>query len=237
MSRKSFHLHCQRIEASRNMARYYTLAIDARAGKHDDASRHDREHLVVAAEWSGLGMLPPVRREGDLCHVAGLGPAGCYTLGAFRRTAVEQNHIWMLELRLVELCLDALVIVVIHTAGESDLGPGRDQHLGLGAAACGKEIPGVDHRRGDVGFVAPLLLFRYGRAPASCWPAAENSCGCQLPDFGSMTSNQQLVDFQFSWLRIPISEGTRHRQGQRSWRIEGAGGNMRGEVRLRSRPL
>lgn len=139
MSRKSFHLHCQRIEASRNMARYYTLAIDARAGKHDDASRHDREHLVVAAEWSGLGMLPPVRREGDLCHVAGLGPAGCYTLGAFRRTAVEQNHIWMLELRLVELCLDALVIVVIHTAGESDLGPGRDQHLGLGAAACGKE--------------------------------------------------------------------------------------------------
>ncbi|MBY3246345.1 WGR domain-containing protein [Rhizobium laguerreae] len=28
MSRMSFHLHCQRIDASRNMARYYTLAIE-----------------------------------------------------------------------------------------------------------------------------------------------------------------------------------------------------------------
>ncbi|RXT19589.1 WGR domain-containing protein [Rhizobium leguminosarum] len=28
MSRMSFHLHCQRIDASRNMARNYTLAIE-----------------------------------------------------------------------------------------------------------------------------------------------------------------------------------------------------------------
>ncbi|MBW8787591.1 MULTISPECIES: WGR domain-containing protein [Rhizobium] len=28
MTRMSFHLHCRRIDASRNMARYYTLAIE-----------------------------------------------------------------------------------------------------------------------------------------------------------------------------------------------------------------
>ncbi|MGO8064152.1 WGR domain-containing protein [Rhizobium leguminosarum] len=28
MSRMSFHLHCHRVDASRNMARYYTLAIE-----------------------------------------------------------------------------------------------------------------------------------------------------------------------------------------------------------------
>ncbi|MBY3122871.1 WGR domain-containing protein [Rhizobium leguminosarum] len=29
MTRMSFHLHCQRVDASRNMARYYTLAIES----------------------------------------------------------------------------------------------------------------------------------------------------------------------------------------------------------------
>ncbi|NKL02779.1 WGR domain-containing protein [Rhizobium leguminosarum bv. viciae] len=28
MTRMSFHFHCQRIDANRNMARYYTLAIE-----------------------------------------------------------------------------------------------------------------------------------------------------------------------------------------------------------------
>ncbi|MBY5637336.1 WGR domain-containing protein [Rhizobium leguminosarum] len=29
MTRMSFHLHCQHVDASRNMARYYTLAIES----------------------------------------------------------------------------------------------------------------------------------------------------------------------------------------------------------------
>lgn len=58
---------------------------DAGTGKDDDARWHDRKHVVVAAKRGGLGVLVPVGLEGDLGDLAGLGPAGGDTLGAFGR--------------------------------------------------------------------------------------------------------------------------------------------------------
>ncbi len=115
------------------------------------AGGHDRQHIVIAAERCGLGVFRPVRLEGDLRHLAGFSPAGGDTFGAFRRAAVQQYHVGMLGVRLVELCPDPLVIIVVHAAGEGDLGAGGDQHLGLGAATGGEEVPAIDHRRRHVG--------------------------------------------------------------------------------------
>ena len=89
----------------------------------------------------------PVRLEGDLRDLAVLGPAGGDALGAARAAAVEQHHVGVLLAGLVERVPDPLVIVAVEPAGEGDLGAGRHQHLGLGAAARGEEVPGVDHRR------------------------------------------------------------------------------------------
>src|SRR5579885_1299689 len=48
---------------------------NARAGSDDDADRQGFEHLVVALEGRGLGVTLPSRLEGDLRHVAMIGPA------------------------------------------------------------------------------------------------------------------------------------------------------------------
>ena len=95
-----------------------------------------------------LGVPVPVGLEGDLRHLAAFGPAGGDALGAARAAAVQQHHVGMLLAGLVERVPDPLVIVEVDAAGEGDLGAGGQQHLGLGAAAGGEEVPGVDHRRG-----------------------------------------------------------------------------------------
>src|SRR3546814_18962736 len=50
------------------------VVLDARARKHDDADRQHVQHLIVALERRGLGVLRPVGLEGDLRHLAGVGP-------------------------------------------------------------------------------------------------------------------------------------------------------------------
>ena len=60
------------------------------------------EHPIVALERRGLGVPGPVRLEGDLRHLAVVGPAGGDALGALRRTAMQQHHVGMLGANLVE---------------------------------------------------------------------------------------------------------------------------------------
>src|SRR3546814_8599169 len=50
------------------------VVLDTRARKHDDADRQHVQHLIVALERRGLGVLRPVGLEGDLRHLAGVGP-------------------------------------------------------------------------------------------------------------------------------------------------------------------
>jgi hypothetical protein len=59
----------------------------------------------------GLGVLRPVRLEGDLRHLAGFSPAGGDAFGAFWRAAVQQHHVGMLGMGLIELRPDPLVVV------------------------------------------------------------------------------------------------------------------------------
>ena len=54
----------------------------------------------------------------------------------------------MLLAGLVERVPDPVVIVAVEATGEGDLGAGRNEHLGFGAAAGGEEVAAVDHRRG-----------------------------------------------------------------------------------------
>ena len=57
---------------------------------------------VVALERRGLGVLRPVRLEGDLRHLAVIGPAGGDALGALRRSAVQEHHVGVLGVDLIE---------------------------------------------------------------------------------------------------------------------------------------
>src|SRR6266851_6807278 len=118
---------------------------DAGAWKYDDPDRHHGEYLVVAPERCGLGVAGPVGLEGDLRDLAGVGPGGGDALGAPRAAAVEQYHAGMLGVNLVEPVPDGAMVVEVETAREGDLGTGRQQHLGLGAAPGGEEVAAVDH--------------------------------------------------------------------------------------------
>ncbi len=74
------------------------------------------------------------------------GPAGGDALGAFRAAAVQQHHVGMLGMDLVEPVPDRVVIVEVEAAGEGDLRTRWKQHFSLGAALGGEEIAAVDHR-------------------------------------------------------------------------------------------
>ena len=78
------------------------IAGDAGAREDDDASGHDLQHAVVALEGSGLAVGGPVGLEGDLRHLAMIGPACGGFLGAFRRAAMDEHHVGMLGEHLVE---------------------------------------------------------------------------------------------------------------------------------------
>ena len=58
--------------------------LDPGSGEDDDPDRHGFEHPVVALEWRGLGVLGPVGLEGDLRHLAVVGPGGRDAFGTFR---------------------------------------------------------------------------------------------------------------------------------------------------------
>ena len=73
---------------------------------------------VVALERCRLGVLRPVRLEGDLRHLAVGRPFGGDQFGALRRAAVDQNHVGMLGVNLVETIPDQVVVVEVETTGE-----------------------------------------------------------------------------------------------------------------------
>src|SRR5208283_657806 len=91
---------------------------DPRAGESDDADRQYVEHLVVALERRGLGVLRPVGLEGDLRNLSMIGPFGCDALGALRRASVQQHHVGMFGVDLVEPVPDCAMIVEFEPAGE-----------------------------------------------------------------------------------------------------------------------
>src|SRR5262249_43059734 len=55
----------------------------------------------------------------------------------------------VLGVDLVEPVPDGAVVVEVEAAGEGDLGAGRHQHLGLGAALRGEEVTAVDDGGGE----------------------------------------------------------------------------------------
>ena len=129
------------------------VVLDSRAREVHDADWQQLEHGVVPSEWCGLRMLGPVGLEGDLRDLAGVCPAGGDAFSTFRGTAMQEHHVGMLGTRLIELCPDPLMIVIVHAAGKRDLGARRNQYLGFGAAAGGEEVAAVDHRRRHGGVV------------------------------------------------------------------------------------
>src|ERR1700681_4749503 len=126
---------------------------DARAWEDDDSDREDVENPVVALERGSSGVSGLVRLEDDLRHLAGVGPAGGDTFGALGAATMQQHHVGMLGVDLVELVPDQAMVVEIESAREGDLGTGGQEHLGLGAALGGEKIAAVDHRRGEVSVI------------------------------------------------------------------------------------
>src|SRR6267154_5385212 len=97
------------------------VVLDSRAREMHDADRQKFEHGVVAPERRRLGMLGPVRLESDLWYLAVNTPFGGYQFGALWRTAVDEDHVGMLGVDLVETIPDQMVVVEVEAAGESDL--------------------------------------------------------------------------------------------------------------------
>jgi hypothetical protein len=72
------------------------VVLNAATGKDDYTDGQDVEHAVVALKGSGVGVAGPVGLEGDLWHMAVVGPGRRNAFGTLRRTAVQQNHVGML---------------------------------------------------------------------------------------------------------------------------------------------
>src|SRR5258706_5929704 len=72
------------------------VLLNAGAGKYQDADRQHVEHLIIALEGGGLGVLGPVGLKGDLRNLAMIGPTGGNPLGTLWRSAMQQDHVGML---------------------------------------------------------------------------------------------------------------------------------------------
>lgn len=118
---------------------------------------------------------------------------------------MKQDHVWVLQACLIELCPDAFVIVAIYTAGEGDLGPGRDQHFGFGAV--GRRSRGA----GDAGGIEPVR--RISRIPSSLAEAASIGAGIRIADRSGRTAvfavGRTPRRYQFG---TPLSRHTRGHQ-------------------------
>jgi len=125
------------------------VVLDAGAREDHDADRHAVEHLVVALEGCGLGVFGPVRLEGDLRHFAVGGPGCRDALGALGRSTMQQHHVGMLGVDLIETIPDHPVIGGV-AAREGNLRPRGHQALGLCTFLGGDEVSAVDHRGGQV---------------------------------------------------------------------------------------
>jgi len=129
------------------------VLLNPGAGEDEDADRQHIQHGVVALEGRGLTVLRPVGPEGHLRHLAVIGPAGGDQFGSLRRAAMQEHHLRVLGMDLIEFRPDQAVIVEVGAAGHGYLRAGGQHHLGLGSAFCGKEVAAVDHRGGQVAMV------------------------------------------------------------------------------------
>ncbi len=105
------------------------------------------QEMVVALEGRGLVMPVPIGPERNLRNLARVGPASGDAFGAGRRAAMQEDHVGVLGMHLVERRPDAVVIVAVGAAGESDTSAGRKQNLRLAAPLGVEEIAAVDDRR------------------------------------------------------------------------------------------
>src|SRR5262249_10094057 len=70
-------------------------------------------------------------------------------LGALWRAAVDQDHVGMLVVNLVQTIPDQAVVVEVEAASECDLRPRWQHDLGFSAALGSDEVPRLDHCRGQ----------------------------------------------------------------------------------------
>ena len=129
------------------------VVLDSRTRKMHDADRQQFEHGIVAFERRRFGVLRPVGLESDLWHLPVGGPSGGDQFGALWRPAMDQHHVAMLGVHLVETIPDEAVVVEVETASESNLRTWRQHDLGLSSTFGGDEVTGVDHRSGQCAVV------------------------------------------------------------------------------------
>ena len=126
------------------------IVRDAGARKHDQADRQGFQELIVTFERCGFAVAGPVRLKDDLLAIAIVGPAGRNAFGAFWRSAMEEHHVVVLGADLVEGGPDGSSVVYLLSAGEGDLGAGRDERFELDLALGVEIVAAVDHRGGHV---------------------------------------------------------------------------------------
>ena len=126
------------------------VVLDAGAWEVEDADRQRLQHRVVALERGRLGVLRPVGPEGDLGHLSMAGPFGGDEFGALRRAAVQQHHVGVLGVNLIELGPDQPVIVEVEPPGHGHFRPGWQERLPGRALPGGEKVAAVDHRGGEV---------------------------------------------------------------------------------------
>src|SRR6266478_7233656 len=95
------------------------VVLDSRPREMHDADRHQFEHGVVAPERCCLGMLGPVRLESDLRYLAVNSPFGGDQFGALWRTAMDEDHVGMFGVDLVEAIPDQVVVIEVEATGKS----------------------------------------------------------------------------------------------------------------------
>src|SRR3546814_12354571 len=99
-------------------------------------------------ERRGLLVPVPVGLEGDLRHVALIGPEGSDLLAARRRCPVRQDHLRVFGVDAVEQVPDEVMIVEARSRAEADQRAGGDQPLLFGPLPRFDEIPTGDAGQG-----------------------------------------------------------------------------------------
>ena len=85
------------------------------------------EHCVVALERSRLGCFVQSGLKAICGTLRVVGPFGGDQLGALRRAAVDQHHVGMLGVNLVEAIPDQAMVVEVEATGEGDFRSWRQQ--------------------------------------------------------------------------------------------------------------
>src|SRR5260370_16987497 len=81
---------------------------------------------------------------GGLGNGGVVGQGGGDAFGTRRVSAVQENHVRMRGMDVIELVPDQAVIIEVEAAGEGDLRPGRQHDFGVSPAPGGEEVAAVD---------------------------------------------------------------------------------------------